>query len=127
MITPKRKITTQDIQFIKELMDANPTWLRTRLSKELCTLWDWRNEKGQLKDMACLLFGAAAWSCADRDQFIGWDARTRKANKHLITNNARFLILPWVKVRYLASHILSQIIRRISKDWLQIRSSGLST
>jgi len=39
-----------DIQFIQELMQANPSWLRTRLSKELCTAWNWRNAKGQLEE-----------------------------------------------------------------------------
>jgi hypothetical protein len=217
LVIQGRKITTGDIRLIQQLMDANPFWLRTRLSKELCTLWNWRNAKGQLKNMACLalltklekrgyltlppsrqwgrkgnekqvinyvphsksvisgtlgrvfplriepveakedlalfkcflaqyhylgwsgtvgenvkylvwdrdnhplaclLFGAAAWTCALRDQFIGWNAQARKVNIHLITNNMRFLILPWVRVRYLASHILGQIARRISRDWL---------
>lgn len=217
LVIQGRKITTKDIQLIKELMVANPSWLRTRLSNELCILWNWRNAKGQLKNMACLtllkkleklgyitlppsrqwgrkgnekqvinylphsqsvitgtldiilplqikpievkedlelfkyffaryhylgwsgtigenmkymvwdrehnplaclLFGAAAWACAPRDQFIGWSAQARKANIHLITNNMRFLILPWVQVRYLASHVLGQIARRISGDWL---------
>ena len=211
-----RKVTTEDIQFIQQLMQANPSWLRTRLSKELCAAWNWRNAKGQLKNMACLsllaklekqgyltlppssqrgrkgnekravgyvphdqaavsgtldgvvplqikpveskeelslfkcllaqyhylgwcgsvgenmkylikdrdsrplaclLFGAAAWACTPRDHFIGWCAQARKANLHLVANNMRFLILPWVQVRYLASHILSQIARRISEDW----------
>lgn len=217
LIIQGRKITTENIQFIQQLMNANPTWLRTQLSKELCTLWNWRNANGQLKDMACLtlfskleklgylilppsrqrgrkgnekrvvnyvphsnsiisgtldhvlplqikpveakedldlfkclidqyhylgwsgtvgenmkylvwdrehnplvclLFGAAAWACAPRDQSIGWNAQARKANINLITNNMRFLILPWVRVRYLASYILGQIARRISMDWL---------
>ena len=69
------------------------------------------------RPVACLLFGAAAWQCADRDRYIGWDAPTRGAWLHLIANNARFLIPPWVHVLGLASHVLSQISRRISSDW----------
>jgi len=54
LIIQGRKVTTEDIRFIQRLMDNNPSWLRTRLSKELCSFWNWRNAKGQLKDMACL-------------------------------------------------------------------------
>jgi len=68
--------------------------------------------------LACLLFGSAAWKIAPRDAFIGWDAKTRKRNLHLISNNMRFLILPWVQVPNLASHILGRIARRISTDWI---------
>jgi hypothetical protein len=68
--------------------------------------------------LACLLFGSAAWKCAPRDEFIGWDDETRKANLHLVTNNMRFLILPWVRVPHLASHILGRVARRISLDWM---------
>ncbi len=69
------------------------------------------------RPVACLLFGAAAWQCADRDRYIGWDPRTRGLGLHLIANNARFLILPWVQVAGLASHVLGQISRRIGSDW----------
>ena len=69
------------------------------------------------EDLACLLFGAAAWQCAPRDRFIGWDHGQRQRNLHLVVNNARFLILPWVAVPGLASHILSQAVRRLSRDW----------
>lgn len=67
--------------------------------------------------LACLLFGAAAWSCRERDEYIGWDRNTRPKNLQLMTNNTRFLILPWVKVPHLASHILSLIVKRVSEDW----------
>jgi hypothetical protein len=71
----------------------------------------------QRRPLACLLFGAAAWHCADRDRYIGWDRRSRRQNLHLLTNNTRFLILPWVQVPGLASHVLSRISRRLSRDW----------
>ncbi len=69
------------------------------------------------RPVACLLFGAAAWQCADRDQHIGWDATTRAARLHLITNNTRFLIAPWVDSPCLASHALGLVQRRIGSDW----------
>ncbi|MEW6624728.1 MAG: hypothetical protein AB1420_16660, partial [Bacillota bacterium] len=51
-----RKTTKNDIELIKELLQNNPDWNRTRLSRELCLKWNWRNQKGQLKDMACRSF-----------------------------------------------------------------------
>ena len=72
----------------------------------------------QGRPLACVLFGSAAWKTAPRDAFIGWDHPTRVRNLIQITNNTRFLILPWVKVKNLASCILSQIAQRIATDWL---------
>lgn len=212
-----RDLASQDIDFIRRLIAENPTWHRRKLSVALAEAWDWRNAKGDLKDMAsrslmlkldergyiqlpprrripvsrmtqrkiqtvphdssaieaslkalqplkiinvlprtehealytyllatyhylsytssvgenmkylildnqdrplaCLLFGSAAWSCADRDAHIGWDKETRQRNINLTTNNTRFLILDWVSVKCLASHILSMVARRITDDW----------
>ena len=67
--------------------------------------------------LGCLLFGAAAWQCAPRDRWIGWSAAQRTQGLPFIANNSRFLILPWVHVKSLASHVLSQIARRIDADW----------
>ena len=69
------------------------------------------------RPVACLLFGSAAWKCADRDAFLGWDHDQRKRNLQGLTNNTRFLILPWITVPHLASHVLGLIARRIRKDW----------
>lgn len=69
------------------------------------------------EDVACLLFGAAAWQSAVRDQYIGWTAAQRTQGLSRVVNNTRFLILPWVKVPGLASHILSRVLRRLSRDW----------
>lgn len=69
------------------------------------------------EDVACLLFGAAAWQSGARDQFIGWSAAQRAQGLGLVVNNTRFLILPWVKVPGLASHVLSRVVRRLSSDW----------
>ena len=196
---------------------VHPDWHRTRLSRELCAHWNWRNAAGQLKDMAarslllqlearglitlpprqrasvngarnrrpvtvagdtsplqvalatvqplaiaplrpgsperavfqgllqqhhylghrnrvgenlaylvraaqgrplaCVLFGSAAWQCQPRDAFIGWRPEQRRAELARLTNNTRFLILPWVRVAHLASHVLSRVCRRLSRDW----------
>jgi hypothetical protein len=67
--------------------------------------------------LATLGFGASAWSVSGRDRTIGWTAEQRKSNLHLIVNNARFLILPWIKSRNLASKILSLASKQIRDDW----------
>ena len=67
--------------------------------------------------LACLGFGAAAWKTAPRDNFIGWTYQQRKDNLHLIVNNARFLICPWVHCPNLASKLLSMASRRLADDW----------
>jgi len=69
------------------------------------------------RPVACLLFGAAAWQCADRDRYVGWGAATRAARLHLLTNNTRFLVMPWVDTPCLASHVLGLVLRRIGADW----------
>ena len=217
MVIQGRSLSTQDIGIIQDLLAEHGDWGRTRLSQELCRLWDWRNGVGQIKDMAArtlllklermgciqlpaprgkvpngflnrelplvehdtspiccsladlqplsvqivsphspelplfncllsryhylghrhtvgeniryllrdrrgrplagLLFGSAAWKCAARDTFIGWEPATQERNLPFLTNNTRFLILPWVTVPHLASHILSSIVRRIRSDW----------
>jgi hypothetical protein len=73
------------------------------------------DQNGRL--LACLLFGSAAWKCKPRDGFIGWNPEQRQRNLYLITNNTRFLILPFVKVPHLASWVLGQVLRRLSADW----------
>ena len=71
----------------------------------------------QRRPLACLLFGAAAWQCAARDHYLGWESSVRAQNLQFIANNARFLVLPWVRVPGLASHILGRIAQRLSSDW----------
>ena len=68
--------------------------------------------------LACLLFGAAAWKSGARDAWIGWPAPVRERNLLYVTNNSRFLVLPWVRVAHLASHLLARIARRIQADWI---------
>jgi hypothetical protein len=69
------------------------------------------------RPVACVLFGSAAWKCADRDAFLGWDRPTRERNLQYLTNNTRFLIPGWVQVPHLASQVLGLISRRIRADW----------
>jgi hypothetical protein len=69
------------------------------------------------RHLACLLFGAAAWKTKPRDQFIGWSEAIRTQRLSGVANNTRFLILPWVRVPHLASHLLAIILKRISADW----------
>ena len=217
MVLQGREVTDADIELIRALLAAHPARGRTPLSQELCRRWDWRNARGQLKDMACrtlllkleraghvrlpprirpssnglrnrrtpvaplacepvrgplrdlrplsvsvvapgsddarlfngllahehylghrntvgenlrylardrhgrpvacVLFGSAAWTCADRDAFLGWDRATRERNLQSLTNNTRFLIPGWIQVPHLASHVLGIIARRIRGDW----------
>jgi len=71
----------------------------------------------QGRPLAGVLFGAAAWQCAARDHYLGWSRTARPQRLHLLANNARFLILPWVQVPRLASYLLSRIALRLSRDW----------
>jgi hypothetical protein len=211
-----RIITSDDIVFIQQLIDANPALSRRKLSAKLCEAWDWRQPNGALRDMVCrsmlLMLDRAgqiqlpaikkrpnnplarrprpspvlidttpiqdalkalqpihiaqvrrtgdeplynslieqhhylgyeqpvgehlkyvvwsqgrpiacmAWSSAPRhlgcrDRFIGWDKEARRRNIRFIAYNTRFLIVPWVRVPHLASHILGRIAERVSPDW----------
>jgi hypothetical protein len=73
--------------------------------------------QGSSRVLAAVLFGSAAWKCGERDGFIGWNPEARQRNLLLLTNNQRFLILPWVRVPHLGSWILSRVLRRLSADW----------
>ncbi len=217
MVLQGREVSGADIDLIRSLLTDHPGWGRTRLSEELCRLWDWCNAQGRIKDMAarslllklersghvqlpprrrpssnglrnrslplvahtsepircelrdlrplavkvvearsadlqlfncllsryhylghrntvgeniryllrdrmgsplaCVLFGSAAWKCAVRDAWIGWDRKVRERNLQGLTNNTRFLVLPWVEVPHLASHVLGCLARRVRGDW----------
>ncbi len=69
--------------------------------------------------VALLSFGASAWKLAGRDRFIGWAEPERQKNLPLVVNNARFLILPWIQSKGLASKILSLAARQLPNDWQQ--------
>ena len=214
-----RVATTDDIEFIKGLIDDNPSDSRRRLSKKLCEAWNWVQPNGALRDMVCRGFllqlhragyiklppirvkpknplanrkrplkvdvdqtplctklskirpleirqvrrtsyeklfnslidrhhylgychpvgehlkyivfregrpiACLSWSSAPRhigcrDKFIGWSANLRKKNLQLIAYNSRFLILPWVQVQHLASHLLGRVAKVVSADWERV-------
>jgi hypothetical protein len=71
------------------------------------------------KLVALLGFGASAWKLADREHLIGWNNEQRLRNLHKVINNTRFLILPWVKSKGLASKILAKVARQLPHDWQQ--------
>lgn len=67
--------------------------------------------------VGCLQLSSPAWKMAPRDRWIGWDAATRERNLQRIVNNSRFLLLPWVRIRNLASTVLSKMSRQVAGDW----------
>jgi hypothetical protein len=72
------------------------------------------------RPIACLAWSSAARHLGSRDRYIGWDAAARRSQIRFIVYNTRFLILPWVRVEHLASHILGRMVARISADWQQM-------
>jgi hypothetical protein len=72
------------------------------------------------RPIACLAWGSAPWYIGVRDRFIGWSKEIRQKNLHLITNNIRFLILPWIHVSCLASYLLALNRQRLSQDWQRL-------
>jgi hypothetical protein len=71
----------------------------------------------QGRPIACLAWSSAPRHLGSRDRYIGWTAEARKRNIRFIAYNTRFLILPWVRVPHLASHILGKVTRALSDDW----------
>lgn len=72
------------------------------------------------RPIACLAWSSAPRHLGARDRYIGWSAEARRRNLRFVAYNPRFLIVPWVRVSHLASHILGEMARRISGDWEQI-------
>lgn len=72
------------------------------------------------RPIACVAWSSAPRHLGSRDRFIGWDKKTRLKNIRLLAYNTRFLILPWVKVPHLASHILGRMARTLSVDWQRV-------
>jgi hypothetical protein len=75
---------------------------------------------GQGRPVACLAWSSAPRHLGSRDRYIGWSAEERRRNVRFLAYNTRFLILPWVKVEHLASHILGRMASRIAADWQRI-------
>jgi Domain of unknown function (DUF4338) len=74
----------------------------------------------QGRPVACLAWSSAPRHLGPRDRFIGWSMAQRRANLHLLAYNTRFMILPWVQVRHLASHLLAKAARQLSADWQRL-------
>ena len=70
--------------------------------------------------LACLAFSSAPYAFDCRDNYLGWSPEARERNRHLLAYNSRFLILPWVQVPHLASHLLGRVARTISQDWQKV-------
>jgi hypothetical protein len=214
-----RRVTEQDVTFIRDMIVQNPEESRRVLSQKLCLAWDWRQPNGVLRDMvcrglmlmlhraghielparrknplnpladrrkpvpvpidphpiqgslcsvlpleirqvrrtvleklcdslieqyhylgycqpvgeqlkylvfahqrpiACMIYSSAPRHIGCRDRFIGWSGAVRRQNIHRIAYQSRFLILPWVDVSYLASHLLGRVARLLPSDWQRI-------
>ena len=72
------------------------------------------------RPIACMIYSSAPRHIGCRDRFIGWSAKIRRQNLHLMAYQTRFLILPWVRVPHLASHLLGRMAKRLSADWQQL-------
>jgi hypothetical protein len=74
----------------------------------------------QGRPVACLAWSSAPRHLGSRDRYIGWSAEARRRNIRFLAYNTRYLILPWVQVEHLASHILSRMAKRLSQDWEKV-------
>jgi hypothetical protein len=72
------------------------------------------------RPVACFAWSSSAHYLGCRDRFLGWSDQARRKNIHLLAYNPRFLLLPWVEVRYLASHLLAHMTRRLSAEWERV-------
>ncbi|MCP4315300.1 MAG: DUF4338 domain-containing protein [Hyphomicrobiales bacterium] len=111
-----RAETRQDRELWKELIDRyHYLGFKTPFGASLRYLI--RTLGAEPQTLGCLQFSSPAWSLEPRDEWIGWDATTRKARLQLIVQNSRFLLLPWVEVKRLASHVLSKASKQLPLDW----------
>jgi hypothetical protein len=70
--------------------------------------------------VACLAWASAAWRVRSRDEFIQWEESTKRKRLSFIANNTRYLILPWIQIKHLASKVLALNLKRLSDDWLSV-------
>jgi len=75
---------------------------------------------GQGRPLACLAWSSAPRHLGSRDRFIGWSAEARRRNLRFLAYNTRFLILPWIEVPHLASHLLGRMAQQLSQDWQRL-------
>ena len=71
------------------------------------------------RDLGCMLFSASSWSLMPREEWVGWSQADKNSRLHLVVNQSRFLIFPWIRVHNLASRALAAAARRIQGDWLE--------
>lgn len=114
-------LSGDDLAVVRALMVEHPGWHRTALSRHLCQLWNWRNgavgenvqylvKDARGRELAVMVFGAAAWKVAARDRFIGWSLEQRQQRLGAIANQQRFPILAWVRAAHLASHLRAHVV-----------------
>ena len=72
------------------------------------------------RPVACFAWSSSAHYLGCRDRFLGWSDQARRKNLHLLAYNPRFLLLPWIEVRYLASHLLARMTRMLSAEWERV-------
>jgi len=72
------------------------------------------------KELGCMQFSASSWALKERDRWIGWTKEDREKRLHLVINNSRYLIFPWVHIPNLASHVLGLASKRIPSDYMHI-------
>ena len=70
-------------------------------------------------------WASAAWKIAPRDRHIGWSLAQKRARLHLLANNVRFVLLPWVRIPHLASKVLALSVRGLSQSWQRRYGHGL--
>ena len=110
------KAGTRDSTIWNELVDRHH-YLRYRVPVGAQLRYFVRSERLGQKILACLQWSSPAWKMAARDRWIGWNDQQRKSNLQRIVNHSRFLILPWVAVKGLASKILALNARQMPLDW----------
>jgi hypothetical protein len=71
------------------------------------------------KELGCIQFSASSWALEERERWIEWSLEDRKARLNLIINNSRYLIFPWVRIKNLASKVLSLAVKQLQEDWLK--------
>lgn len=115
-LTFRRVRASQDRQLWRELVARyHPRGHRVPVGAHLRWLVEVARPPGRL--VACVQLSSPAWRLAVRDRWIGWDDRTRRQHLQRIVNHSRFLVLPWVDVPHLASHLLGQLARLVPGAW----------
>ena len=101
LVLRERRLSSTDLEFIKAILKEHGDKGRSHISRVLCLQWDWRQPNGWLKDRAC------------RDILLALErlGYLRLPPRQAEKNNVRFLILPWVRIKYLASRVLAANIR----------------